>query len=302
MGNMTRPDITSRISKGIFLLDGAMGTQLFARGVEPGGCNDAINIESPQIVRDIHAAYRKAGSDAVLTNTFGANRFALARHGCEEKAAAINTAGAKVAREAVGSEGYVLGDIGPTGDFLEPLGTLKSLELLKAFAEQAQALADGGVDGFIIETMTALDEMEVAIEAVKSINSGLPLLASMSFDKGEVGFRTMMGVDVTTAVGKMVALGVDAVGFNCGTAALDEYVDLAKEYVAAVKATKKKVIVFAEPNAGKPELEDDQAVYRVTPEEFAAAAGQIQKAGINVLGGCCGTAPAFIQAVAKKLK
>jgi methionine synthase I (cobalamin-dependent) len=302
MGNMTRPDLRTRITKGIFLLDGAMGTQLFARGVEPGGGNDAINIESPQIVRDIHAAYHKAGSDAVLTNTFGANRFALARHGCEEKAAAINTAGAKVAREAVGSEGYVLGDVGPTGDFLEPLGMLKAPELLKAFAEQARALAEGGVDGFIIETMTALDEIEVAIEAVKSINSGLPIFASMSFDKGEVGFRTMMGVDVSTAISRMVALGVDAVGFNCGTATLDEYVELAKEYVAAAKATKKKVAVFAEPNAGKPELVDDQAVYRVTPDEFASAVGRIQKTGIHILGGCCGTSPAFIGAVAGKLK
>jgi methionine synthase I (cobalamin-dependent) len=303
MGNMTRPDLRTRITKGIFLLDGAMGTQLFARGVEPGGCNDAINIESPQIVRDIHSAYRKVGSDAVLTNTFGANRFALARHGCEEKAAAINTAGAKVAREAVGSEGYVLGDVGPTGDFLEPLGTLKALELLKAFAEQARALADGGVDGFIIETMTALDEIEVAIEAVKSINSGLPVFASMSFDKGEAGFRTMMGVDVTTAVSRMVALGVDVVGFNCGTANLDEYIELAKEYVAAVGARHASPVqVFAEPNAGKPELVDDQAVYRVTPEEFASAVGRIQKAGIHILGGCCGTSPAFIGAVAGKLK
>jgi 5-methyltetrahydrofolate--homocysteine methyltransferase len=299
---MTRSDLRSRISKGVFLLDGAMGTQLFARGVEPGGCNDAINIESPQIVLEIHSAYREAGSDAVLTNTFGANRFALARHGYAEKAAAINKAGAEVARKAMGQDGYVLGDIGPTGDFLEPLGTLKSLELLQTFAEQAQALADGEVDGFIIETMTALDEMEVAIEAVKSINSGLPVFASMAFDKGAAGFRTMMGVDVATAVGRMASLGVDAVGFNCGTATLDEYTALAKEYVAAAKTTRKNLAVFAEPNAGKPELVDDQAVYRVTPEEFAAAAGRIKAAGIHILGGCCGTSPAFIQAVAGKLK
>ncbi len=299
---MTRPDLRKRINKGVFLLDGAMGTQLFARGVEPGGCNDAANIEAPQIVLEIHAAYRAAGSDAVLTNTFGGNRFALARHGCAEKGAAINRAGAEIARQAVGDAGYVLGDIGPTGDFLEPLGTLKSLELLKAFADQAEALADGGVDGFIIETMTALDEMEVAIEAVKSINSGRPIFASMSFDKGETGFRTMMGVDVGTAVRKMVSLGVDAVGFNCGTATLDEYVTLANEYVAAVKATKKKVTVFAEPNAGKPELIDNQAVYRVTPEEFASTASQINATGVRILGGCCGSTPDHIRAVAKLLK
>jgi 5-methyltetrahydrofolate--homocysteine methyltransferase len=302
MGKMTRPDLKNRIGKGVFLLDGAMGTQLFARGVEPGRCNDAINIESPQIVLEIHAAYREAGSDAVLTNTFGANRFALARHGYAEKAAAINKAGAEVAHKAVGQDGYVLGDIGPTGDFLEPLGALRHEALLEAFAEQAQALAEGGVDGFIIETMTALDELVIAIEAAKSIKGGRPIFASMSFDKGSVGFRTMMGVDVSTAVGKMVSLGVDGVGFNCGTATLDEYVALAKEYVAAVKATKRKVPVFAEPNAGKPELVDDQAVYRVTPDEFASATEQIRAAGVRIIGGCCGTSPAFIQAVAKKLK
>jgi methionine synthase I (cobalamin-dependent) len=299
---MNRPDLKSKIGKGVFLLDGAMGTQLFARGVEPGGCNDAINIESPQIVLDIHAAYFQAGSDAVLTNTFGANRFALARHGYAEQAAAINKAGAEVARRAAGEQGYVLGDIGPTGDFLEPLGTLQPDALREAFAEQAQALADGGVDGFIIETMTALDELVIALEAVQSIKSGRPIFASMSFDKGAVGFRTMMGVDVSSAVSKIVSLGVDAVGFNCGTATLDEYVDLVKEYVAAAKATKKKVAVFAEPNAGKPELIDDQAVYRVTPEEFAATIEQIHAAGVRVIGGCCGTSPAFIEAVAKKLK
>jgi methionine synthase I (cobalamin-dependent) len=301
MGNMTQRDLRSRLVKGVFLLDGAMGTQLFARGVEPGRCNDVINIESPQIVLEIHRAYLEAGSDAVLTNTFGANRYALARHGYEEKAAAINKAGAEVARQAAGKNGYVLGDIGPPGDFLEPLGNLKALELLKAFAEQAQALADGGVDGFIIETMTALDEMEAAIEAVKSINSGRPVFASMSFDKGGAGFRTMMGVDVQAAVAKMVSLGVEVVGFNCGTATLDEYVALAREYLAAVGATK-KVAVFAEPNAGKPELVDGQAVYRVTPGEFASAAEQIRAAGVRILGGCCGTSPAFIAAVAEKLK
>jgi methionine synthase I (cobalamin-dependent) len=299
---MTRLDMKDRVAKGVFLLDGAMGTQLFARGVEPGGCNDAINIDSPDIVLDIHRAYLQAGSDAVLTNTFGANRFALARHGCAEKMAAINKAGAQVARKAAGPDRYVLGDIGPTGDFLEPLGNLKADGLLKAFTEQAEALAGGGVDGFIVETMTALDELEVAIEAVKSIDSGRPIFASMSFDIGAAGFRTMMGVDVSTAVAKMVSLGVDAVGFNCGTAALDEYVALAKEYVAAVGATGKSVWIFAEPNAGKPELVDDQAVYRVTPDEFASAAEQIRAAGIHILGGCCGTSPAFIEAVAKKLK
>ena len=196
----------------------------------------------------------------------------------------------------------MLGDIGPTGDFLEPLGTLRAEQVREAFAEQVTGLREGGVDGLIIETMTALDELAVAIEAARSAGGGLPILASMSFDKGGAGFRTMMGVDVPTAVAKMISLGVDAVGFNCGTTSLDEYVELSKAYIAAARSSGKKVQVFAEPNAGKPELVDGQAVYRVTPEEFAAACAQIRNAGLHILGGCCGTGPEHIHAVAGALK
>jgi len=299
---MAGRDLRARIQDDLFLLDGAMGTQLFARGAEPGKCNDRLCVESPDMVMEIHCAYFDAGSDAVLTNTFGANRYALARHGCADKAFEISKAGARVARKAAGDKRYVLGDIGPTGDFLEPLGTLRAEQVREAFAEQVKGLREGGVDGFIIETMTALDELAVAIEAARSAGGGLPIFASMSFDKGGAGFRTMMGVDVPTAVSKMISLGVDAVGFNCGTTSLDEYVELSKAYIAAARSSGKKVQVFAEPNAGKPELVDGQAIYRVTPKEFAAACAQIRNAGLHVLGGCCGTSPEHIHAVAGALK
>ena len=299
---MSRSGLQDRIREGGFLLDGAMGTQLFARGVEPGTCNGALNVESPDVVRAIHQAYREAGSDAVITNTFGANRYALARHGHADRVREINRAGAEIAREAVGDDGYVLGDVGPTGDFLQPLGNLRPDELREAFVEQAQGLLDGGVDGFIVETMTALDELEVAVEAVRSVAGELPVLGSMSFDKGGAGFRTMMGVDVASAVAKMVSLGVTGVGFNCGTASLAEYIELAQQYAAAAQAGGQDVILLAEPNAGKPELVDGQAVYRVTPEEFTAAIEKITAAGFRIVGGCCGTAPAYIEAVAKRLK
>jgi methionine synthase I (cobalamin-dependent) len=299
---MAGRDLRARIRKDLFLLDGAMGTQLFARGAQPGQCNDWLNIESPDMVVEIHRAYFDAGSDAVLTNTFGANRYALTRHGHADRVFEINLAGARVARKAAGEQRYVLGDIGPTGDFLEPLGTLRADEVRDAYAEQVRGLREGGVDGFIIETMTALDELALAIDAVRSAGGGLPVLASMSFDKGSAGFRTMMGVDVPTAVSKMVSLDVDAVGFNCGTASLDAYVELAEAYVAAARSSKKRVQVFAEPNAGKPELVDGRAVYKVAPTEFAAACGRILKAGIHILGGCCGTGPEHIQAVAAALR
>ena len=298
---MSRKSLRERIRRGLFLLDGAMGTQLFAKGVEPGGCNEYKNIESPDIILDIHRAYISAGSDAILTNTFGANRYALARHGLDDKVGEINKAAAQISRQAAGEKKYVLGDIGPSGDFLEPLGNLKSKDLKEAFAEQAKALMDGGVDGFIIETMTALDEITIAVEAVKSV-CGLPVFASMSFDRAGGEFRTMMGVDIKTAAAKMVSLGVDAAGFNCGTLLLEEYVELAGEYISAVKSLNKNVMVLAEPNAGKPELVDGGAVYNVLPGDFAAAAEKIYLAGVNIVGGCCGTGPAHIEAVAKQIR
>jgi len=307
---MAAVSLRERIGEGLLLLDGAMGTQLIARGIEVGTCNEYLNVESPEVVSDIHRAYLQAGSDAVITNTFGANKYVLGRHGLGDDVGKINQAGAQVARQAAGEEKFVLGDIGPSGDFLEPLGNLKPDELRAAFAAQAKGLLAGGVDGFIIETMTALDEMTIAVEAAKSVGGDLPVLASMSFDRAGDDFRTMMGVDVEGAVSKIVPLGVDAVGFNCGTASLDDYIELAGKYVSAVEALVKnrgtghewRVAILAEPNAGKPELIEEKAVYKVAPDEFAAAIERIYSAGVSIIGGCCGTGPGHIEAVAGKLK
>ena len=298
---MAKLDLRERLKRGLFLLDGAMGTELIARGLEIGSCSDYLNIDLPDTIFDIHRAYIQAGSDAVLTNTFGANKFALARRGLSDKVQQINTAAAQIARRAAGEEKYVLGDIGPTGDFLQPVGSLKPAECRAAFAEQARALSAAGVDGLVIETMTALDEITIAIEAAKSICE-LPVFASMAFDKAGDNFRTMMGVDVESTVAKIISLEVDVVGFNCGTVSLDEYVQLAAEYATAVKSLKCDVLIFAEPNAGKPELVDGKAVYKVTPEDFAAAVEKIHSAGVNIIGGCCGTGPAHIKAVAARLR
>jgi len=299
---MSRISLKEKIKQDPLILDGAMGTQLITRGIQVGSCNEYLNIDSADIISEIHRAYLLAGSDAVITNTFGANKYSLSRHGLVEDAARINKAGAQIARQAAGEEKYVLGDIGPSGDFLEPLGTLNPDDLRDAFAAQAEALLAGGVDGFIIETMTALDETIVAIEAAKSIAGDLPVLVSMSFDKAGDSFKTMMGVGVEAAVSKIVPLNVDAVGFNCGTLSLDQYVTLSEEFVTAVRALSDNVAISAEPNAGKPELIDDKAVYKVSPEEFSAAAKKINSAGVQIIGGCCGTSPAHIEAMIKIIK
>ncbi len=192
---------------------------------------------------------------------------------------------------------------------MQPLGNLEPEQLKAAFAEQASALLAGGVDGFIIETMTALNEAEIAVEAVRSI-CGLAVLVSFSFDEAGSDFKTMMGVDVESAISKAVSLEVDAVGFNCGTVSLNQYVEIAGKFVSTVKTLEKnratsderRVTIFAEPNAGKPELVDGRAVYEVSPEDFAAAAERIYSAGVNIIGGCCGTSPEHIKAMSKRLR
>jgi 5-methyltetrahydrofolate--homocysteine methyltransferase len=294
--------LRERIKQGIFLLDGAMGTQLFARGIDAGKCNDYLNIESPEIISEIQSTYLQAGSDAIITNTFGANKFALARHGLSEEVVEINKAAARIARQAAGDEHYVLADIGPTGDFLEPLGLMKPADCKDAFTQQAEALMANGVDGFIIETMTALEEIAIAIEAVKSVCGDLPVFASMAFDKSGDNFKTMMGVGLEQMAAKIIPLDIDAIGFNCGTLSLDEYIKLAEKFVSIVRKVTNDIEIFAEPNAGKPELVDDTAVYKVTPEEFAATAEKIHSTGINIIGGCCGTGPAYIEALNKRFQ
>ncbi|MHC4207953.1 MAG: homocysteine S-methyltransferase family protein [Planctomycetota bacterium] len=294
--------LKERIIQGAFVMDGAMGTQLIAHGIQAGACNEFLNIDSANIISEIHRAYLFAGSDAIITNTFGANKYSLARHGFDENVTEINKAGARIARQVAGEEKYVLGDIGPSGDFLEPLGSLKPDKLRDAFTAQAEALLDGGVDGFIIETMTALDEAVIAVEAVKTVASDKVVFVSMSFDRTGDDFKTMMGVGVEDVVSRIASLNVDAIGFNCGTLSLDEYMALSKEFVAVVRALSADVAISAEPNAGKPELIDDKAVYKVSLEDFAVAVEEIHSVGVSIIGGCCGTGPEHIEAVAKRIK
>lgn len=300
---MTRIDLSQRLKSGVFFfIDGAMGTQLMAEGVEPGSCFDAVNLGSPEIVERIHRRYFDAGCDAVLTNSFGANAVTLARHNLSDTALEINRAAGEIARKAAGPDRYVLGDIGPSGDFLEPVGPLKPDALRAAFVEQARGLVAGGVDGIIIETMTALDEMLLAIEAVRSVCQ-LPILCSFAFDATPDGFRTMMGLTPNAIVQNLLNLektGLAALGFNCGTLTMDDYVVLTNALIGLLKGT--GIALLAEPNAGRPELIDGKAVYRLTPEEYAASVVKIHKAGARILGGCCGTSPAHIAAMINAIR
>jgi 5-methyltetrahydrofolate--homocysteine methyltransferase len=174
--------------------------------------------------------------------------------------------------------------------------------LHESFRIQAEGLLNGGVDGFIVETMTALDELSIAVEAVQSLDSGSPIFASLAYDYTPNGFKTMMGVDVPTAIDRLLSLGVDAIGFNCGTATLEQYVMLGAEYGQALSISQRTMALFAEPNAGKPEIVQGEVVYSATPEPYAEALDQLHQGGIAILGGCCGTTPAHIAAAADRLK
>jgi 5-methyltetrahydrofolate--homocysteine methyltransferase len=294
--------LKEKLSQGLLFVDGAMGTQLMARGVQAGKCNDYLNVESPEIITDIHLDYFKAGSEAIYTNTFGANEITLARHGHAEKVEAINTAAVKAAKEAAqkaGGDRYIIGDIGPCGDFLKPLGTLEPETLCAAYAKQAKALYKAGVDGFVVETFMAADEATEAVRAVKSV-CDLPVFVSFAFDSAGSDYRTMMGASVEMEISIFAEMGVDAIGFNCGTLRMEQYLQLTEKFVKLLKG--KNVAVLAKPNGGKPELEDGVAIYKLEDKEFGQWMDKIHKAGAAILGGCCGTSPSHIKAMTKMLK
>jgi 5-methyltetrahydrofolate--homocysteine methyltransferase len=289
--------MTSRLLEAIrtrvLLGDGAMGTQLQAAGLEPGGCGEAWNVESPTKVLEIQRAYVDAGSDCLITNTFGGSRIMLERHGHAGDVAAINEAGARIAREAFGVRaGFVLGDIGPFGGLMEPLGEVPEQRVRDAFAEQAEALVAGGVDAIIVETQTALEELVIGIEAAKK--AGAPcVIGSLAYDVtlDKSDLRTMMGIDPEQAAAFLREVGADIAALNCGSG-----VDVG--WAAKTVARYRSVCdlpTMAQPNAGLPVLENMEVVYKQTPEEMAAELESLLDTGVRIVGGCCGSSPDHIR-------
>lgn len=282
----------------VLLCDGAMGTRLIEAGLVVGQSGDAWNLDHPDRVRAIHQPYVEAGADILLTNSFQGSPLALARHGLADRAYALNLAAARIARDCVGGSGYVLGDIGPFGGFLAPLGNTTRAELEEAFALQAGALLDGGVDGIIIETMTALDELEVAVQAVRGTRRGVPIVGSVTFDRlADGGFQTMTGTSASEAVSVLNELRVDIVGCNCGTGLhAGDYVQLVREIRAVTDRP-----IMVQPNAGQPRLDRGRIVYDETPEAMAGTIPALVEAGASIVGGCCGTGPQHIRLFRERL-
>jgi len=287
-----RVSFLDAVKQRLLLGDGAMGTQLVEAGLPAGACGAEWNLTQPERVRAIQSAYVEAGSDLLLTNTFGGNPLALARHGLADKAYKINLAAARIARDCIGQDGYVLGDIGPFGGFLAPLGSTSRQQLEEAATIQAAGLLDGGVDAIIVETMTALDEVATDIQAVRYCRPHVPVIGSLTFDRlVDGGFRTMTGMDVAHVIEFMVQLDIDILGCNCGTGLhIGDYAILVEQYRCRTDRP-----IMVQPNAGQPRLDRGHIVYDESAEVMAAALPALIAAGASVVGGCCGTGPEHIR-------
>ena len=279
------------------IADGAMGTMLFANGLLFGDPPEVWNLSKPDIVRRIHRGYLDAGSQILMTNTFGGNRMRLSLHGLQSRVAELNQTAAILLRsevDAAGGTALVAGDIGPSGAILAPTGTLEYDEAVDIFAEQAAALVAGGVDLIWIETMSDLNEIKAAIEGVRRVSPGIALITTMTFDTR--GY-TMMGVSPERALASLTAWGADAIGGNCGNGP-DELVAV----VQKMRAAGPTLPLVAKSNAGMPELVDMRAVYRASPEVMADAAVEMHGSGARIIGGCCGTTPEHLAQIAASVR
>lgn len=278
------------------MFDGAMGSTLISLGLPEGECPESWNLTHPEVISDIHQKYLEAGADVIQTNTFGANRLRLASFGYNNRVEEINIRAVEIAKKVCPKDKFVAGDIGPCGDFLEPMGKFSIEELEKSFLEQAKALAPpkGGVDFFSIETMCDLREAMIATEAIKTV-SDLPIFVSMTFDKKPKGYFTIMGNTISECATNLKKAGADVIGANC-TLGSAEMIGLVEELR---KGTDLPIII--QPNAGKPELIGGKLVYRQDPESFAEDIRKTVNAGANFVGGCCGTTHEFIREIHKRL-
>ena len=287
---------SDRLKSGeVLVADGATGTNLQAVGLPPGTSPEEWVFDQPDRIRALQRSFVEAGSDVILTCTFGGTRIRLKESRYADQAAELNRRAVELAREAANDHTLIGGSMGPLGSLLKPFGPIEYAEAVAAYAEQAQALSEGGVDVLVIETHFALDEALAAVEGARQI-SQLPLVVSFSYDRG---VRTMMGVKPAQVVEKFRALGVTAIGANCGTT-LENMEKIVQEYAAAQTG----LFIWAKPNAGLPSVEaaTGRSVYSVTPEQMGEFARRYVEIGARVVGGCCGSTPAHVRAIAQAVK
>lgn len=292
-GNHMISILDALAKKGVLVSDGAWGTFLAAKGLAVGECPELWNIEHPDDVADVARAYAEAGSDLVSTNSFGGSRFKLDHFGLGERVGELNETAAALTRTAVGPDVHVTASVGPTGKILM-MGDVTEEQLYDAFREQIVALERGGADACVIETMTAIDEAVTAIRAAKE-NTSLEVICTFTYDKiGEDMYRTMMGVSPADMAAAVLDAGADVIGSNCGQG-LEGMVEIAAQLRAAAPGTP----IMVQANAGLPTRVDGVDTFPETPEDMAARVPALIEAGAGIVGGCCGTTPAHIAAIAK---
>jgi 5-methyltetrahydrofolate--homocysteine methyltransferase len=293
----TPASLVKRLRAGeVLLADGAMGTQLMARGMTAGRCPEAYNLDEPAMIEAIAAAYRDAGADILQTNTFGGNPLRLARHALDGRTEEVNAAAVAVARRAAEGRAYVAASIGPTGRILKPYGDTDPADVAAAYQRQLRAVAAaGGVDLVLVETMTDLAEAVAVVRAARDAMPDVPVAATLTFEATKRGFRTIMGTTVSQAVQELTAAGAAITGANCGNG-IETMVRVAAEFRACTGG-----LLLIQANAGLPEIRDGRPVWPETPEFYAEKAAGLLELGVNIIGGCCGTTPAHIAALRRLL-
>jgi 5-methyltetrahydrofolate--homocysteine methyltransferase len=276
----------------IAIADGAWGTQLSERGLQAGEAPEAWVLHQPDAVREVAQAYVDAGAEIILTNTFGGSRLKLAKCDLADGVSEINRRAVELSKDAAGETALVFASMGPTGEFMEPLGLVSEEEMVDVFAEQAEAIVAGGTDGILVETMTDLGEAKAALKAAKSCFDG-PVVVSLTFDKGPRGYATMMGVTPERAAQELQVAGADIIGSNCGHG-----IENMIEVIALMRGAT-DLPLWAKPNAGMPKLIAGKTVFTQTPEETAAHFAALVEAGARIIGGCCGTTPEHIRALVR---
>ena len=284
--------------KRLLVADGAWGTLLQAQGLRAGSCPEIWNVEEPDKVRSVAAAYSEAGADIILTNTFGGSSLALRRHGLADRTEELNEAGARLSLEGAAGK-LVAASVGPTGEFLPPMGEVTEAEMKAAFAAQIRAVLSAGVRILCIETMTAVQEAVCAVQAAREVSADLSIpvdvMATMTFTETPNGYRTFMGVDCRSAVEKLTEAGADVLGSNCGNG-IEQMVPIAIEFRGN---TDKPILIQA--NAGLPKIEKGVTVFRQSPEHMARWIPQLVEAGASIVGGCCGTTPEHIRRIRRQV-
>ncbi|MDD3655782.1 MAG: homocysteine S-methyltransferase family protein [Atribacterota bacterium] len=296
---VARNDFLELLSQRIMVIDGAMGTMLQEYGLTAGECPEMWNITHPDIVKKIHTFYLEAGADIILTNSFGGNGLKLQKFGHKDKLQEFNQQAVKIARKAIDNYSkvhpaplFIAGSVGPTGEILEPYGPVKNEEVYATYQEQIKVLASSGVDLIVLETFYNLDEIKIALKVVKE-NTSLPVFASMSFDES---LKTIYGITPEKSIEVLFQEGTDGVGANCGSGP-----DVLYQVVSRMR-TITDAPLLVEPNAGVPYMENNKVIYPATPHEMSEYAEKFIKLRVNIIGGCCGTTPEHIRAIAQKVK